>query len=338
MKAPKLIKKRWYVFLAVLVILFFVYRQFVVLPKKKLEGKSYRVRRQNIKEVLSLSGEVAAEESVALRFQTSGRLAWVGVKEGDYVRKYQAIASLDQRDLKNRLNKYLRDYAKERNDFEEASDVTYPSGAVTNTIKRILENNQYDLDKTVLDVEYQNLAIEYSNLWTPIEGIVTHIDTPYPGVNITPAGAEFDIVNPKTIYFSVTADQTDVVNLKVGDQGEVVFDPFPNKTYTGKINYIAYSPKTDETGTVYEIHIKLDEKVMKLPIKIGMTGDVDFLVKEKNNVLSVPSGYINSDKKGDYVYVKLNGKKVKRYIKISEEINGQTIIINGITAGEVVYD
>ncbi|PIV09530.1 hypothetical protein COS51_02315, partial [Candidatus Roizmanbacteria bacterium CG03_land_8_20_14_0_80_36_21] len=89
MKILRLIKKRWYVFLTVSIILIFAYRQVIVLPNKKSAGKTYRVSRQNLKEVLSLSGEVAAEEDVILRFQTSGRLAWVGVKEGDYVKKYQ---------------------------------------------------------------------------------------------------------------------------------------------------------------------------------------------------------------------------------------------------------
>jgi len=338
MKILRLIKKRWYVFLTVLIIVIFAYRQLVVLPGKKTQEKAYKVSRQNLKEVLSLSGEVAAEEQVTLRFQTSGRLAWVGVKEGDYVKKYQVIASLDRRDLKNRLDKYLHDYAKERNDFDEAKKVTYPSGAVSDTIKRILENNQYDLDKTVLDVEYQNLAVEYSNLWSPIEGIVTRVDSPFAGVNITPTQAEFEIVNPKTIYFSLTAEQTDVVNIKEGMKAEIIFDAYPDKKFNGSVSYISFSPKTGKSSTVYEVRLKLDDRALKLPLKLQMTGDADFVIREKNNILAVPLIFVKKDKKGGYIMVGKNNLREKVYIKLGEEIDDKVEVVDGIQAGDLIYD
>ena len=61
--------------------------------------KSYLVKKQIIKEILSLSGNIDADEKITLRFQSSGMLTWVGVKEGDYVKKYQGVASLDQKEL-----------------------------------------------------------------------------------------------------------------------------------------------------------------------------------------------------------------------------------------------
>ena len=42
-----------------------------------------RVERKNLTEKLTVSGEVNAEEKASLKFQTSGLLSWVGVKEGD---------------------------------------------------------------------------------------------------------------------------------------------------------------------------------------------------------------------------------------------------------------
>lgn len=339
----KFLKRRWYIILGLILIIgFLIYRNSAVSNDKSKESK-YTIKKQNLKETLTLSGQIDADEKAALKFQTSGRLAWVGVKEGDYVNKYQTVASLDQRDLKNRLTKYLNTYAVQRNTFEQTKDDNWNdqyalSQSIRDEAKRVLENNQYNLNNSILDVEYQNITMDYANLWTPIEGIVTHIDTPYAGVNITPAGAEFDVVNPNTIYFSVTADQTDVVNLKNGEEGVISFDSYPEKTYKGEIDYISYTPKTNETGTVYEVRIKLDNDVKDLPLKLGMTGDIDFLIKEKNSVYSVPSGYIKSDSKGKYVFIKVGGKKIKKYINVGEEIDGKTVIINGASQGDVVYD
>ena len=69
-----------------------------------------------------------------------------------------------------------------------------------------------------------------------------------------------------------------------------------------------------------------------------MTGDLDFLIKEEKEVLSVPSSYIKKDKKGKYVYVGGATKKEKRYIKISNEIDGKYVITNGLVENEVIYD
>ena len=335
------LKKRWY-FLVIILLVFVLI--FIQTQAKKTEvEEKMTVKKQNLKETLTLSGEIDAEEKVSLKFQTSGRLVWVGVKEGDYVKKYQAIASLDKRDLKNRLDKYLNNYLKQRNSFEQTKDdyeetYEFSTGDLHKRAKRILENSQYDLNSAVLEVEYQNLLLEYADLWTPIEGVVTHIDIPKAGVNITPANANFEIVNPKTLYFSATVEQADVVNLKEEMKGKLTLDSFSDFEDEVKISYISFSPKSGETGTVYQIKLELSEKTKKLPLRLGMTGDVEFLIKEKNNVIALPSRFIKKDKKGSYVFVKENNKKIKKYIEIEEEIDGKIVIKSGLNEGEIIIN
>ncbi len=329
--------KKWWLVLIVLIIVYFAYSFFQ--PKK--EKKTYRVTQKDVKEELTFYGKIDADEKVILRFQTSGRLAWVGVKEGDYVKKYQAIASLDQRDLRNRLDKYLNTYAKQRNSFEQGKDdyhktwTTAPDKLVADAAKRILENNQYDLNNAVLDVEYQNFALEYARLWSPIEGIVTRIETPIAGVNITPANAEFEIVNPKTIYFSASADQTEIVKVKEGMKGIITFDAYPDDPIEGEIKIIGFTPKTDETGTVYEIKVnfKTDRN-----LKLGMTGDISFIVNERKNVISIPQTLIKKDKRGSYVFVKENNRITKKYITLGEDIDGEIIIKDGLKPGDMLIE
>ena len=342
-KIFQFIKKRWYLVVIVILIAGYIYYRNTQATAAANKENSYIVKRQNLKDTLTLSGQIDADEKAALKFQTSGKLSWVGVKEGDYVKKYQAIASLDQRDLKNRLTKYLNEFSVQRNSFdstiEDSWDKQYDlSKTIRDDAQRLLQNNQYNLNNSILDVEYQNLSMEYANLYTPIEGIVTHVDTPYSGVNVTPAGAEFDIVNPKTIYYSATADQTDVVNLKENMTGKINFDAYPDKTFTGKLYYTSFTPKSGETGTVYELRFKLDDVAMKLPLKMGMTADLDIDLKVKNNVLSAPTAFIKKDSKGDFVTEKQNGKNVKIYVNTGDEINGSIIINNGLSKGDVIYD
>lgn len=323
----------------ILLIMTIVFLGYTFLRPKGKEAKTYKVVKKNIKEELTFSGKIDAQEKAILSFQTSGRLAWVGVKEGDWVKKFQGIASLDQKDLKNRLDKYLNIYTKQRNNFEQGKDdyektwTTASDKEVANYVKRILENNQYDLNNAVLDVEYQNFILQNAYLWSPIEGIVTKVEVPIAGVNITPTNAEFEIVNPKTIFLSALADQTEVINLKEGMKGKIIFDAYPNEEIDGSIYYISYAPETNETGTVYQIKISFNSK-MKL--RLGMTADITFVLKERKNVIALPKSYLKNDKKGNYVQLKINKQIKKQYVKTGEEINDQVIINSGLKINDLI--
>ena len=339
----KFFKKRWYLILLAIFVVGFIVHKNNISSKAKNKVDSYVIKRENLKEVLTLSGEIDAGEKATLKFQTSGRLAWVGVKEGDFVKKYQTLASLDQRDVKNRMQKYLNTFVSQRLTFEQTKDDYWNkqydlSESIRKSAERTLQDSQYDLNNSVLDVELQNLSLEYANLWTPIEGIVTHVSVPFAGVNVTPAGADFEVVNPKTLFFSVAAEQGDVINLQEGATGEISFDAYPEKKFNASLYYISFSPKDGETGTVYELRLKLDEQAQKLGLKLAMTGDVDFLIKQEKNVLSVPSSFIKKDGKGNYVFVGKPDKKVKKYIDISTEIDGKYVITNGLQDKEIIYD
>lgn len=336
------LKKYWYVFVVIAIavagFLYWKKSSQASLDKKN----TYTVKKGNLKEVLTLSGEIDAEEKSTLRFQTSGKLAWVGVKVGDYVKKFQGIASQDQAELQKNLKKYLNTYVNERLDFEQTNDDNSDKGLKTTLelaeIRRLVEKAQYDLDNAVIDVELKDIALKYSYLYTPIEGIVVRAASPYAGVYITPTQAEFEIVNPNTIYFSVIADQTEVWQLQQGEIGEVVLDSYPEETIKGKVYFISFVPKTDETGTVYQVKLGMTVDNTAYKYRIGMTGDANFLIKERENVLSVPTTAIKKEKGKPYVLKLAEGKQTKAFIKIGEEIDSNTIVTSGLQEGDVIYD
>ena len=59
-------------------------------------AKTVTVKKGNLRKDLTLSGKVDARSFANVQFQTAGKLVWVGVKEGDQIKKGQAIASLDK--------------------------------------------------------------------------------------------------------------------------------------------------------------------------------------------------------------------------------------------------
>lgn len=331
----RLIKKRWYLIIALIAVVGFLFYRVNINSSIDKKKTTYQVKRQTLTESLSLSGKIDAEEKATLRFQTSGRLSWVGVKVGDYVKKYQGVAALDQREVKKTLDKYLNDYLKTRWDFEQTKD-NYKDSIITTAIARILEKSQYDLNKSVLDVEIKNLSVEFSNLWTPIDGIVTSVEAPYAGVNVIPTQAEIEVVNPKTIYFSATADQNDVVKLKTDLAGNIILDAYPNQEFSGQIRQISFAPKEGETGTVYEVKIFFDQDNTDYRYRLEMTGDANFVVRKKENVLAIPTNLAKTENGKKYVLKQEGGNKKKIYIKEGEEIGDFLEVKEGLVEGDTI--
>lgn len=317
---------------------FFGYQRFSAQQAASRKVDTAKVKRGDLKETLTISGKIDADEHVTLRFQTSGNLSWVGVREGDYVRKYQGVASLDQREVQDNLKKYLQAYMKSRWDFETQKDTSGDPAAMTTALRRALDKAQFDLNSAVLDVEIKNLAVQFANLWTPIEGLVTRVESPYAGVNITPTQAEFEIINPKTVFFLATADQTEVTKISASQSGALKLDAYPDQEVSGSVGKISFVPDTAETGTVYDVKFLFNDNNSDYRYKVGMTGDLSFVTNRKDNILYLPGKFIKSESGKKYVNQKINGRVSKAFVQTGMEADDGTEIISGLNEGDTVID
>ncbi len=287
---------------------------------------------------VSSSGKTAADRSVQLKFQTGGRLAWINVKEGDTVSAYQAIAGMDVREVQKTLEKALIDYSVQRNVFEDTrkydTQANKPEDALNERMRHILEANQWDLTKAVLDVELKHLAVEFSTLVTPIAGIVTHVDTPVAGVNITPATAVFAVADPASLVFEAKVDEVDVGNLVVGQIAQISLDAFPEATFSGKISYVAYTSETSAGGaTVFPVKVLFDEPQK---LRIGLNGDVTISVERQENVLTVPVEALREDEEGSYVFRKTGSSYERVAVEVGSQNEDVAVIVRGLSDGERV--
>jgi len=317
-------------------LLLFLGLKFTQAKKVSQTFKTAKVEKKDLIKSISASGKVASGKEVELKFQTSGQLTWVGVKLGDAVKPWQAIAQLDKRELELNLKKYLKDYLKERWDLEEDIQVTYRDKVLTDTIKRILDKNQFDLDKAVMDVELKDIALKFATLVTPIGGIVTQIDTLVAGVNITPATAVFKISDPNELVFKADVDEVDIGRVKIGQKVNIIFDAYPEENFKGKVSRVDFVAKNTSGGTTaFTVEVKLPEN-LDLKYRLGMNGDIDIIEKEVKNVLVVAGETIHSQKGKKFVYVLENEKPVKKLVTTGLETETEIEIKEGISEGEKV--
>ena len=292
------------------------------------------VSRRDLTQVVEASGIVESETEVDLKFQASGQMNWVGVKKGDQVNQWQAIASLDNRELEKNLQKYLRDYSKERNDFEETIQVTYQDIVLTDTIKRILEKNQWDLDKAVLDVELKDIALKFSTLISPIKGMITHIDVPVAGVNITPATAIFTIADPDNLIFEAEVDETDIGQVMIGQTAKLILDAYPEDELTLMVDYIDFSASSADGSTVFLVKLKLNNTETP-KVRLGMNGEITIITATREKVVTVPIESIIEDDVSIIKVVKDN-QIVDQPVTVGLVTDSYAEIINGLEENQTI--
>ena len=126
-----------------------------------------------------------------------------------------------------------------------------------------------------------------------------------------------------------------MVKLKEGMKGAVLIDAFPSQDFSGEIIAIGYTPKIDEAGTVYEVKVAISGSDLQ-NLRIGMTGDVSFVLAEFPQTLSIPVAYLVQEDT-DAVLVMSKGKQVKQTDKIGKEIGDMVEIASGLSEGDVIY-
>lgn len=299
----------------------------------------YTPKTNTIEEKLTLAGSIDTDQIANLRFKNSGKLVWVGVKVGDRVKRGQAIASLDREELRKNLQTQFNNYRTKLSEFNDTQDTyqqTKDKLLVTDTIQRILDRTQYSLDNSVINYELTDMAIKESVLVSPINGIVVSIDQTLSGTNITPATATFVIVNPDSLYFKSEIDQEMVTKVKIGQSVTLQIDSFPDQTIESKINYIAFTPVSGQTSTVYEIRFDLPTNNLTSGYRLGMDGDANIILSKSDNALIIPTDAVNDDNGQSYVYLKSNKDLVRKDIKIGIQTDTDTEVLEGLESYDQV--
>ena len=94
------IKKRYIISIAIIIGVIIV---FVVGKQQQDGGITYIVKRADISDQLLLAGTIDAEKRVNLGFASSGRVQKNNYEVGDYVKKGEVIAEIDQNNLQSNL-------------------------------------------------------------------------------------------------------------------------------------------------------------------------------------------------------------------------------------------
>lgn len=328
---------KWFWVIVIVVMLGFGWYLFSSKKAKDLVVTT-TVQKGEVKEELVLTGMIKADKHVLLSFPTSGKISGVYVKEGEWVKKGRTLTALDRTTLntayQQALNTYKSYQAAAENTVDSvkghAGDETFAQKA-TRTLAEVARDSAYD---SVKAAQY-NLA--NATLYAPFDGVVATLYFPSAGVNVSFTDTQVEILDPASIYFDVEADQSEIINIKDKQEVEIVLDSYRDKTFTGVVSFVAYTPKVGVAGTAYKIKVEFKKDSLNgmLP-RIGMSGDAKFILSQKANIINVPARFVNSDKDGKYVNLGKAGNKVRVTVGIEGEESVE--ITSGAKEGDILYD
>ena len=111
---------------------------------------------------------------------------------------------------------------------------------------------------------------------------------------------------------AATIDQADIAQVKIGQKVDITLDAYPDEHSNGSVSLVALQGTTASNVTTFKVTVAVEQASDKL--RSGMNANIDIVVAEAKNVLTVPSEAIKT---------KGTKKEVTVPVSISAESAGQ---------------
>ncbi len=335
LQLPAFVKRRWKLVIVVLVALLLGGSWLLQSRTPEEEQLVFeQPRRQTLTKTLDVSGVVDAKEKAQLRFLTGGKIVYVGAQIGDWVQHHQTIARVDARTQVKQQDKILNNYLIERWNWESTLDDTKDED-LTDNERRAVEQEQFRLNNSVLDVEIQQIAISESYLSAPFAGILTVAPTTVAGAQLAPTDY-FEIVNPSSLIFRAAVDETDIAAIAPGQTAKIELDAYRGTEFESEVSYVSFTSSSTTTGTVFLIELPFDSPDIN-QLRIGMNGDVRIELAKKDNALTIP---LNATRERDnkvFVDVRTGENQYEeREIVLGLETDELVEVVGGLTEDDWV--
>lgn len=180
-------------------------------------------------------------------------------------------------------------------------------------------------------------AYKPAPLLAPLDGMVI-VRSVEPGQTVTTADPV--VVLSDRLIVEALVDETDLSFTQLGQKTEIRLDAYPDQVFLGMVDHITYESTLQNNVNVYAIDI-IPEKVPPA-FRSGMTANVTFIVKERKDVLLIPSEAVTEwpskvakPAEADFaVYKKsFSGKLVPVPVRIGESDGRMTEVLQGPKEG-----
>lgn len=188
-----------------------------------------------------------------------------------------------------------------------------------------------------LDLALEKQAV--LELESPIDGTVVDIDAEV-GETLNDETKFITVADLNQPRLEVYLDETDIMNVAVGYEVDVIFDAFPDDIFQGTV--IEVDPSLYESGNITTIKtlVELNPQSFSKPIDlpIGLNAAVDVIGGRAENAVLVPVEALRDLGDGEYAVFVIgdDGEPKLRVVEVGIMDFTSAEIISGLDEGEVV--
>jgi len=145
------------------------------------------------------------------------------------------------------------------------------------------------LTSAAIAVDKAKYNMEQATLISPIDGIVSQLNYKQGDIILSDSAKTMaTIINNETLFIEVNIEEADISKLALDQKAQVTFEAVENLRLEGEVSFISLTSEISSNGIVtYLVRIMIDN-ADESRLREGMTAEIDFIISEATNVLSVP--------------------------------------------------
>ncbi len=314
--------KKWlWIGLAVVLVALIVVGNVVRATRGKVTPVQFaRVRLEDITARVRAPGKIEAKTQVKVSADIMGKIVVLAVKEGDRVRKGQLMLQLDDTQYRAAYDQAVAAATAARATVRQAehnlrvteanferqralhaqkllSDAEWDQANQAMELARSsAQNAREDVERTAAAVQGAADFVRKTRFLAPFDGVVSALNVEAGEVVITgtmnnPGTEILTVSDMSRMLVRADVDETDVVDMKLGEQAKITVDALPDTSFNGTVTEIGNTAKRTLTSAVegqtnFEVKVVFDSDVPQ--VRPGMTADVDIATGTHTRTTGVP--------------------------------------------------
>lgn len=303
------------------VLIIFVVANLVGRREKTVEVDTEIVAKRHLSAIVTASGQIQPKKSVNVSANTMGKIVELAVAEGDSVERGQLLVRIDPRGPESTLAQASAGLRAARANLELCEANLEEAKAERDRIEELHErglasDQQLINARTAHEVALANVAAAHGEIsrqraflnsaeyelskvtiTAEISGVVTRLNVEE-GENVimgtmNNAGTVLMTISDLShMEAEVLVDETDVVNVFLGQEASITIDAYPDTSFKGRVTEVGHSAIVSQGSFGREESADFEVKVALLePVKNarpGLSASADIVTARRDSVPSVP--------------------------------------------------
>jgi RND family efflux transporter MFP subunit len=251
-----------------------------------------------------------------------GRIAEVDRRDGAKVKKGDVLMRLDDREAKANLAQLEARLKFTREELERYQALVQRRIAS----QQAYERARSDHVQALAAVAAARQRLNDYTLTAPLDGIVLRHDGEV-GETVSAGQVLYWVGREYPLRVVAEVDEEDIPLVRLGQKALLTADAFGERVFTGKVAEI--TPKGDPVNKNYRVRIAIPDTT---PLRIGMTTEVNIVVRERQRALLVPFSALRNGA----VFTVVDGRARRKTVNAGIVGDKRVEIRGGLLDGELV--